>query len=561
MLSRLKIRVKLLLLIGGICGACMLLSTHLIMNARLADRLYTEVLDNDVAFGLTVERLRGDLAHVARRFYQGAAAGAQAGPAQAAARDIGVYAGVIETALARALREAPPEHRAELVAAIAAFPGFRSAVAQARAALAEGRVEAAQAAWANGAQRYVDSQFQALDALSDLLQQGILDRSAALAAETDFLTIFSFVSMGVILALAVLAGQWIAVAGISRPLRTLQARMAALRAGDVATPIPGLGRGDELGEMANALAAFRDSALERERMRAAGETEQTARAGRAEALARIVQGFETAARESLEGVAGAGREMEQTATGLGEVAGQGSQLARAMAQAAAEASGHVQTVAAATEQLAASIAEVTRQVHGSARISAQAASDAQATDATVKALSEGAVRIGEVVRMITGIAGQTNLLALNATIEAARAGDAGKGFAVVASEVKTLASQTARATEQIGAQIAAMQQETERAVAAIGSIGKTISGMNEITAQVAAAAEEQAAATREITRSIAEAAGGTAQVSALATRVTDGAEATGAAAARVSASSEGLRRQTQALNGKVDGFLGEIRAA
>jgi methyl-accepting chemotaxis protein len=560
MLSRLKIRMKLLLLIGGICGACMLLSTHLIMNARLADRLYTEVLDNDVAFGLTVERLRGDLAHIARRFYQGAVTGPP-GAAQAMARDIGVYAGVIETALTRALREAPEGHREELVAAIAAFPGFKAAASRARVALAEGRLEDAQAAWAEGAGRYIDSQFQALDALSDLLQQGIIDRSAALSAETDFLTIFSFASMGVILTLAVLAGQWIAVAGVSRPLLALQARMAALRAGEVASPIPGIGRGDELGQMAEALAAFRDSAVERERMRAAGEAEQVAKASRAETLARIVQGFEVAARESLHGVAGAGQEMEQTATGLGAVAGQGSELARAMAQSAAEASGHVQTVAAATEQLAASIAEVTRQVQGSARISAQAASDAQATDATVKALSEGAVRIGEVVRMITDIAGQTNLLALNATIEAARAGDAGKGFAVVASEVKTLASQTAKATEQISGQIAAMQQETERAVAAIGSIGKTISGMNEITAQVAAAAEEQAAATREITRSIAEAAGGTAQVSDLAARVTEGAEATGAAASRVAASSEGLSRQTQALRDRVDGFLGEIRAA
>jgi methyl-accepting chemotaxis protein len=211
--------------------------------------------------------------------------------------------------------------------------------------------------------------------------------------------------------------------------------------------------------------------------------------------------------------------------------------------------------------MAASIAEVARQVAESARVARWAAEDARSTDATVASLSEAAQRICEVVRLIGGIAGQTNLLALNATIEAARAGEAGKGFAVVASELKTLATQTAKATEEIGAQITAIQSETDRAVEAIRGINKTIEDMDGLTQQVAAAAEQQSAATREIGRAVAEAASGTQEVTRLAIGVTTGAQQTGAAASQVQAAPGELSLRAESLRGEVDSFLAGIRAA
>jgi methyl-accepting chemotaxis protein len=400
----------------------------------------------------------------------------------------------------------------------------------------------------------------ALDRLADAKLDGGGDatRTAEAIYDTALLLFGLLTLLAVAVALGALA--WLD-RGTARPLAGLAGRMRALAAGDVESPVPGHGRGDEVGMMAEALESFRQAALERERLATAVATEQAARQARAERVERLLHGFEAELAEAMAAVTQAAGELDGTAGALRAMAGSGSERAASLAAASEQASANVQAAAASTEEMGASIAEVARQVAESARVAREAAGAAREADGTMAELAGAAQRIGEVVRLITGIAGQTNLLALNATIEAARAGDAGKGFAVVAQEVKALAAQTARATEEITAQIAAMQAESERAVAAIRGIAATVAGMDGLTAQVAAAAEEQAAAVGEIGRAVAEAAAGTTEVSRHAAGVTDGARETDAASGQVRDASGELARRAAGLRGQVDRFMAGIRAA
>ncbi|HZF75834.1 MAG TPA: methyl-accepting chemotaxis protein, partial [Acetobacteraceae bacterium] len=381
----------------------------------------------------------------------------------------------------------------------------------------------------------------------------------ALTAEADTawqaaLTQMALAGAALLLTLALgLLSAVFAIRHVGRPLSDLAGAMGRLAGGDLSVSVVGAGRRDEVGALARAMEVFRQASQERNKLAEEAAARQAERQRRAEHLDALLARFQAETADSLRGVAAASTELDATAGGLQGAAQDGAARAEAMSAASGQASASVQTVSASTEELSASIADVARQVAQSAAVARRAAEDARATDAAVTGLTASAQRIGEVVRLITDIAGQTNLLALNATIEAARAGEAGKGFAVVAGEVKALASQTAKATEQIGTQISAMQAETGGAVAAIQAIARTIEEMNAIAGQVAAAAEEQAAATKEIGRAVIAAADGVREVSHHAEGVTDGAGHTGAAATQLRAASAELARQAEGLRRQMDG--------
>jgi methyl-accepting chemotaxis protein len=337
--------------------------------------------------------------------------------------------------------------------------------------------------------------------------------------------------------------------------------MQLLSDGDLEAQIYRSSQHDEIASMANALHIFRESMIEARALSADQDKDRIGKAERASRMeARIVE-FETTVRSALDALQKSANSMEVTAQGMSATADQSSALVGAVAAAAEEASVNVQTVSSGTEELSSSISEIGRQVTTSAQIARKAVDEAGATDATMQGLAENAGRISVVIDLIQTIASQTNLLALNATIEAARAGEAGRGFAVVASEVKSLANQTAKATDEIRSQIANMQQVTTSAVGAIRNIGQTIGQINEVTTVIAAAVEEQGAATREIARNIQHAAGGTTEVSSNIIGVSTASSQAGSAASEVLSASGELRREADLLRSEIDAFLSNIRAA
>jgi methyl-accepting chemotaxis protein len=350
---------------------------------------------------------------------------------------------------------------------------------------------------------------------------------------------------------------------VTGPIGGLVAAMKKLADGNFEVVLPGLGRKDEIGAVAGAVESFKAKAVERAHAEAEAEDAKSrqAAAQRRDDMRRLANDFQNAVGTIIDGVSSASTELEAAAGSLSKTAETTQRLSNTVASASEEASANVQSVASASEELAASVHEISRQVHESSKIADQAVKQAVKTDASIVGLSTAATRIGEVVQLITDIAAQTNLLALNATIEAARAGDAGRGFAVVASEVKALASQTAKATEEIGAQIAGMQSATGDAVTAIKEISETITRISEIAAAIAAAVEEQGATTQEIARNVQQAAHGTSEVATTITEVDRGAGETGSASTQVLASAQSLSSESSRLKVEVDKFLSNVRAA
>jgi methyl-accepting chemotaxis protein len=351
------------------------------------------------------------------------------------------------------------------------------------------------------------------------------------------------------------------IRGVSAPIGALTGAMRRLADHDMTTEIGGIGRKDEIGVMAGTVQVFRDNMIKADQLAAAEQVERAAKEQRTAGLESLVHDFEAKVGQLVGLLASSATEMEATARSMSETAGQTTQHASTVAAAAEEASVGVQTVAASAEELSSSIGEISRQVAQSAKITEKAVADARRTDATVRALAEGAQRIGTVVELIRNIAGQTNLLALNATIEAARAGDAGKGFAVVASEVKGLAGQTAKATEEIAAQITQLQTETTQAVEAIKGITAVIEEVSEIATAIASAVEQQGAATNEIARNVQQTAASTREVTSTIAGVSQGAAGTGAAAEQVLSAAGELSRQAETLSAEVGGFVASVRAA
>lgn len=406
--------------------------------------------------------------------------------------------------------------------------------------------------------------FHALEApmstLSDRIEAAS-DRAKAAGGETRQVSQVVLLAAAVLGVVATLVVCLLISRTVVAPVTRITAAMERLATGDLATEIPDRGRRDEIGAMTAALQVFKDNAMDRARLETERRDQEEAKLARVKVLEGLTGGFDADISDILKSVVAAVSELDGTARAMLGTAAESTGQAASVSSASEQASGNVQAVAAAAEELSMSIGEIEQQVRLSQEVAQRASGEARRTDETVHGLVVAAQKIGEVVDMISSIAAQTNLLALNATIEAARAGDAGKGFAVVASEVKSLAMQTAKATDDIASQIQAMQGVSNEAATAIQGIAAIIGQMNDIAHTIGSAVMDQGGATKEIARNVEQAAGGTQDVTASVGLFAHAAGETEAAASRVLTASGALSGQSDALRGKVEAFLTAMRAA
>jgi methyl-accepting chemotaxis protein len=391
----------------------------------------------------------------------------------------------------------------------------------------------------------------------DLLRTRAVASANAIASSRSA----SYAGLGAMV-LAAVSGLILLQLGIARPIRAITRAMTRLAADDLSVAVPGVGRRDEVGAMADAVQVFRDKLTRAQVLESeAAEARAAVESQRKAAMHELADRFEAAVGGVVRTVAAAATQLQSTAESMSAAATQTAQQSVAVASAAEQAASNVGTVAAAAEQLGTSVSEIGRQVQGSAGFATAAVAEAEKSADLMQTLRAGAARIGDVVSLISGIAAQTNLLALNATIEAARAGEAGRGFAVVATEVKDLASQTAKATEDVARQIGEIQSWTGDASDAIAVVVSRISEISVLAGGIAAAVEEQGAATQEIVRNVGQAAQGTGEVTNNIVGVAHAAEEAGAAAEQVLSSASGLSSQAQRLDAEVRRFLESVRAA
>ena len=386
--------------------------------------------------------------------------------------------------------------------------------------------------------------------------------TAGLEATNNYNTAFMTVAimLGAAILIGVLVGFYL-VRDVSRGIASIVTPMKALGEGDLSASVPHQGEKTEIGTMADTLQVFKEALIAKKAADEAAAADADAKIARGQRVDSITRDFEKLIGELVGSLSSSSTELEaaaNTLTSTAEITGKTSGEAAAASQ---EVSSNVQSVAVATEEITSSVGEIGRQVQESSRIASEAVRQAQKTDTSITELSQAAARIGDVVKLITAVAEQTNLLALNATIEAARAGEAGRGFAVVASEVKALAAQTAKATDEISAQVAGMQTATQESVSTIKEIGKTITLISEISSTIAAAVEEHGAATQEIARNVQQAASLSGEVATSITDVSRGAGETGAASGQVLSAAQMLSTDSNRLKIEVEKFLTNVRAA
>ncbi len=560
MLGRLSIRTKVLGLVVVLTLMAGGLSVFLARQVAAVDARAGALFAGEVRFAQLVERVRGDIANMGRQFNNVLLVPDTTIP-PALRQSIADIATAAAANLVEADRVAPAAFKAEIARAREVLTRVSEIATRIYALKERGDHAGAAALYGTDGRPVVVGTFTQLAALADRVQQGVAGEVAASNREADRIQDVALVLVGLVIVLSIAAGLLVSILGVTRPLARLSARMQSLSQGDTAAEVPGIARGDELGAMARLLQGFRDSLAEAERLRGEQRAAEARAASekRAATLA-LAENVEQSLGSVAASLQGAAKTLIASTGTLSEIAGATGERTSSAAAGAEQASVNVQTVASAAEELAASISEISRQVTQSSVKAGQAVETAQRTDTTVRALSEGATRIGEVVRLISDIAGQTNLLALNATIEAARAGEAGKGFAVVASEVKQLASQTAKATEEIGAQVGAIQSATGDAVQAIAGIAVAIGEVNQIIAGIAAAVEEQGSATQEIARNVQQAAQGTTDVSQNVQKVSESAAANVEAIREVDAAARSVSDQGETLRRELSGLIGRLRA-
>jgi methyl-accepting chemotaxis protein len=400
--------------------------------------------------------------------------------------------------------------------------------------------------------------------IDEIVKKANEDNAAAEAEATSRVQWFTILlwSISAFVFLVVGAGIAGVATGVIRPITRMTGAMQRLANGELDSEIPSLGRQDEVGAMASALQVFKENSLRVQAMEAAHakqakQAEQDRKAG----MLQVADGFEQAVGRIIRTVSSASSDIEAAAGSLTKTAETTQELSATVAVVSEQSSSNVRSAAAASEEMASSVAEISRQVQRSQEIAQAAVAQAEQTNVRIAELSQSASRIGEVIKMITAVAEQTNLLALNATIEAARAGDAGRGFAVVASEVKALSAQTAKATEEIAAQVTQMQSATEHSVSAIKDIGATIAQISEISTAIAAAVDQQGASTQEIARNVQQAAQGATLVTGRISDVNRGAADTGVAAGQVHGLAKSLAAESNHLSTEVENFLQTIRVA
>lgn len=397
---------------------------------------------------------------------------------------------------------------------------------------------------------------EVIDAEASLLSV----RAAASAAATSS-SYTMIIAGGIGMLLIAITSLLLLHAAVTRGIVAMTAAMVRLAQNDMTIDIPFSDRLDEVGEMAKAVQVFKDNAIRVAKLEQKEAEDRQAEQRKAETMKLAVASFEEAVGEIVQTVSSASTQLEASARNLNSSAARSQELTARVSSTSQDCSSNVQSVASATEELSSSVNEISRQVQDSARMANEAVNQARQTNDRVAELSKAAGRINDVVELISSIAGQTNLLALNATIEAARAGEAGRGFAVVASEVKALAEQTSKATGEIGQQITGIQEATQQSVGAIKEISSTIEKLSEISSAIAAAVEEQGAATQDISRNVQQAANGTQQVSANISDVQRGASETGTASSQVLSAAQTLASDSNRLKTEVSKFLNTVKAA